>query len=163
MDVGDLFIAARPRIKRGWQKWVAATGCPLSTAKLYVKLAQHREKIEVEIERVGHPISLQDARRLTAKPRSPGNTGNSHRVAKPNEKLSAILHRLMDRIDVVGGEAEALACARTMVAALKVRGFDASKNIAISITPRKAASAKQRRIWAEEQRRREEERARRAA
>ena len=57
------------RIPAGWGRWLVDNcGMGVSTAELYMQLARHREKIEVEIERVGE-LSLRAARRFIAKPR----------------------------------------------------------------------------------------------
>jgi len=68
-DAGDALLAARRRISAGWGRWLVDNcGMGVSTAELYMQLARHREKIEVEIERVGE-LSLRAARRFIAKPR----------------------------------------------------------------------------------------------
>jgi hypothetical protein len=66
LDAGDALIEALSRISSDRQKWLRQN-CflSLSTAKLYVQLAQHREEIEAEIDRAGE-LSIRAARRLIA-------------------------------------------------------------------------------------------------
>ena len=150
-------------------------GIPKQRACLYRRLAERFSASETQEGKSSAALlletcsSIEEAVKKLApgsKKRPKGEAGTSaqggtkHGAGAPDEKLSSILHRLMDRIDAAGGEAEALSAARMAVAALKAKGFDSSKNIAISITPRKSASASQRREWAETQRKRDEERRR---
>jgi hypothetical protein len=68
LDAGDDLIAAQLRVTdTPWQRWLK-DNCflSLSSAKLYMQLARHREEIEAAIEQAGE-LSLRAARRLIAK------------------------------------------------------------------------------------------------
>jgi hypothetical protein len=68
LDAGDDLIAAQLRVTdTPWQRWLRAN-CflSLSSAKLYMQLARHREEIEAAIEQAGE-LSLRAARRLIAR------------------------------------------------------------------------------------------------
>jgi hypothetical protein len=69
LDAGNDLLAAKAQVPAGtWQRWLR-DHCFLSirTAELYIQLAQHREEIERELERVAD-LSLSAARRLIMKP-----------------------------------------------------------------------------------------------
>jgi hypothetical protein len=70
MNAGDALIAVQPKIaERGitWTKWLKEN-CyvAVSTAKLYMQLARHRDDIEAEIQSKGE-LSLRGARQLISK------------------------------------------------------------------------------------------------
>jgi hypothetical protein len=70
MNAGDALIAVQPKVaERGiaWTKWLKEN-CfvAVSTAKLYMQLARHRDDIEVEIQSKGE-LSLRGARQLISK------------------------------------------------------------------------------------------------
>ena len=67
MNAGDALIAVQPKVaERGiaWTKWLKEN-CfvAVSTAKLYMQLARHRDQIEVELRSRGE-LSLRGARQL---------------------------------------------------------------------------------------------------
>jgi len=91
LDVGDDLIAAQARVTGPWQRWLK-DNCflSLSTAKLYVQLAEHRAEIEAEIDRDG-TLSLRAARKLIAKksenPPEPKSNTRSQAAAKSSESV----------------------------------------------------------------------------
>ena len=72
MNAGDALIAVQPKVaERGiaWTKWLKEN-CfvAVSTAKLYMQLARHRDDIEAVIQSKGE-LSLRGARQLITKAR----------------------------------------------------------------------------------------------
>jgi len=69
---GEALIAARARIAEGGWQHCLRTCCsiPLSTAKLYVQITEHRAEIEAALKK-DPCLSLRAARLLIAKPKSP--------------------------------------------------------------------------------------------
>jgi hypothetical protein len=65
LDAGDALIEAKTQVPDGtWHRWLKDNCFPsIRTAQLYIQLAQHREEIESELERVTI-LSLSAARRL---------------------------------------------------------------------------------------------------
>ena len=67
MNAGDALIAVKPKVLAlnvSWQRWLRENCLTaLSTAQLYIQLAEHRAEIEAEIQR-GVELSLRSARRL---------------------------------------------------------------------------------------------------
>ena len=86
LDVGDTLIAARERViaaKVNWEEWLQEN-CSLgvSTAHLYVQLANHREKIKAKLKETPD-LSLRAARRLIAK--KARQSGSQQRTNKKDE------------------------------------------------------------------------------
>ena len=100
-DAGDALLAARRRISAGWGRWLVDNcGMGVSTAELYMQLARHREKIEVEIERVGE-LSLRAARRFIAKPRATTLSkpkALKTKAGETDDRMSAILRKALSLI-----------------------------------------------------------------
>ena len=83
MNAGDALIEAKPKVtKGGWETWLESCGIPVSTARLYRQLAQHRAEIEAAI-RDGAELSLRGARRLIAR------CSGKSKTPKPVETLEA--------------------------------------------------------------------------
>jgi hypothetical protein len=84
LAAGDALIEARDRVAIGWKHWLREN-CALgaSTARLFMQLAHHRERIEAEIERVPE-LSLRAARGLIAKPKAePSSTRKRAAASAP--------------------------------------------------------------------------------
>jgi hypothetical protein len=78
MNAGDALIAVQPKVaERGiaWTKWLKEN-CfvAVSTAKLYMQLARHRDQIEVELRSKGE-LSLRGARQLISTVRDEDDEG----------------------------------------------------------------------------------------
>ena len=83
MNAGDALIEAKPKVtKGGWETWLESCDIPVSTARLYRQLAQHRAEIEAAI-RDGAELSLRGARRLIAR------CSGKSKTPKPVETLEA--------------------------------------------------------------------------
>ena len=79
MKAGDALIAVQPKVaERGitWTKWLKEN-CfvAVSTAKLYMQLARHRDQIEVELRSKGE-LSLRGARQLISTVRVEDDAGD---------------------------------------------------------------------------------------
>jgi len=156
LEAGDVLIEARRRVSAGWGRWLIENcAMGVSTALLYIQLAQHREKIEAEIERAGE-FSIRAARRLIAKPKASASAKPKPpktEVGAPDEKLSAVLRKalsLMKTANTPGTSAavaesnqhEALAALRQLVALLVSRNLDPSD---VTVSAAKAGARSHRR------------------
>lgn len=89
MDAGDCLIEIRRQVRKQtpaqtWDQWLDSHQIPRSTGFLYIRVAEHRGRVEAEIARVGD-LSLRGARDLLETPRksrasssssqSPGRVG----------------------------------------------------------------------------------------
>jgi hypothetical protein len=151
LDAGDALNAAKPLVVGRWGAWLRAN-CFLSvrTAQLYAQLADHRDEIEAEIERVTD-LSLRAARRLIMTKRSESPSAKkATKTKKASElsidaKLTQILHVALSN----GSDGEKLAALARLSARLQSHGrtlHNAALVIASSNEIANAlASAKQRR------------------
>jgi hypothetical protein len=64
MAAGDKIEKALQRVSGNKKVWLRENGFVVSTALLYVRLARHREQIEIEISQFGTGLSLRGARKL---------------------------------------------------------------------------------------------------
>ncbi len=82
LSAGDNLIAAKARVADGrWKGWLRENcSVAVSTAALYMQLADHRAEIEAEISRAGD-LSIRAARRLITK--SPEPTGAAINMDAP--------------------------------------------------------------------------------
>jgi hypothetical protein len=92
LEAGDALIELKAHgVPGNWERWVSAA-CLLgvSTARLYMQLARHRDEVEAAL-RENPTTSLRAVRRLIAKP----TAGPSSKPPKP--KLVVVLRKASDR------------------------------------------------------------------
>ena len=78
LDAGDALLEAKQRVARGqWGKRLAETGIPSSTARLYMRLAQHRDRIEA-----AECTSIREARELLTDRTSAPKPRRRHTVSE---------------------------------------------------------------------------------
>jgi hypothetical protein len=86
LDAGDAVLELQRELQSrgiGWQAWFREWGhLPLSTAKLYARLAAHRDEIEAERARLPE-LSLRAACRLIGKPQPAPEVSQDEPPAEP--------------------------------------------------------------------------------
>jgi hypothetical protein len=92
LEAGDALIELKAHgVPGNWERWVsAACSLGVSTARLYMQLARHRDEVEAAL-RENPTVSLRAVRRLIAKP----TTGSPSKPPKP--KLVVALRKASDR------------------------------------------------------------------